>query len=465
MLPISCLMGAALAATPIPYEADPVAAEIIDTVDLFDLVSVDSGYWPSATDPIAIRFFFTPEIVVESQLQTNSQLAWSPLSVRTEGSAESTLRADVEIGAEVKLDLFGIFSGVVPIASRSVHLETEASSEGLLLQGSPDEILLLSIDDPSLVPPLEYGVDVVPTVAVTVGVGITPKVDASIEGLEVISEIDGQSVHQYTADEWAELPEMPARPGEVGLLTRWSSYVEALFAVQLTPSVGVDTPIGGFTLAEFPLDIDLAEISELRESEPAFVIHALPVLLDPQESYDYGEIPSGDLANWPLVIENIGAMILEGTASVDGDPAFTVWPEAFAAPPGVQSGLTVSFSPTSPGEHRATLRLLTNDPTRPSFEIALVGVASGEGSTDPSGDVPPLDTAEGDSSTIKTCGCASPPLSGVGLLAALGAALFSRRRPCSGEAEAPSDDTRPELLEERLLADLELADLQRAALR
>lgn len=395
----------ALGAPVFPWEGETIPAVLEDRFELFDSGVIDSGYWPSANGPIAIRFFFTPEIALLTEFELDNALAWTPLSQQVSGQGDQTLIVDADMGVEIKLDLLGVFTGIVPLAGQTISIEADVHSDGLWLPGSAEEQAVLSVDDPSLVPAIEYGVDVVPTVALVVGVGITPQISTVLAGLEVSSESDGEIVHQYNDGDWVQLPLASDRPGEFGLLTRWSGWLDANFSLLLTPSVHVDTVLGSFSLAEFSLPISLAEISELRTTEPAFVVHALPVLDDLLSNYTYGEISAGETTNWQVPVSNIGAMLLEGTARLEGDTAFTVWPATFAVPPDTDSGFVVSFSPATEGEHTATLILATNDPTRPEVRISLSGTAARAPASSDEGVI--QDTTTSDKSTLQTCGCST----------------------------------------------------------
>ena len=116
-------------------------------------------------------------------------------------------------------------------------------------------------------------------------------------------------------------------------------------------------------------------------------------------------------------------MDLEGWLSIEGDAAFTVFPEYIQASEGNTDGTVVTFAPTDAGIKTATLVIRSNDPSRPELRIPLAG----------NGWVEPVDE-EADanrlSGEVRGCGCASDaaPASlawGVGLL---GLALLGRRR-------------------------------------
>jgi hypothetical protein len=391
------------------WESEEVPLVMTDTVDLFAEQALDSGYWPSSTDPIAVRFFFTPEVHLVTELDAQSKLGWPALSRSVQGSGTFSMDLDVGVGAEVKLDLFGIYSGVVPIVGTSLALQDEVESEGLWLPGATQTMAELVVDDPGLIPPIEYGVEVIPTVELVLGVGFTPQLGTTMAGIEVSTQQDEQIVQQLDENGWAELPPDEDRPGELGLLTSWSGQLDAVLDLVLTPEVRVDSPLGSFTLAQFPLPITLSEISEVRTTAPQFVVHALPVMADLPPDYVWQEVEVGEIANWPVPIENLGELLLEGTVTVVGDDAFSVWPPVIAAPAGSESGFVVSFSPSAPGEFEALLVITTNDPTRPEVAVALTGTGLLPAEESPGGDELPEHEPDEDSAMIKTCGCDIAP--------------------------------------------------------
>jgi MYXO-CTERM domain-containing protein len=173
--------------------------------------------------------------------------------------------------------------------------------------------------------------------------------------------------------------------------------------------------------------------------EQAFPVTALtfplPVLETEVESYDFGEVLVGSVANLELPISNGGQLDLEGTVGHLGSPWFSSYPEYFLAGPGREDGVVVTFSPEGEGPVSATLLLESNDPLVPIREIELTGVGllpeeesgvEGGGGVQEEGG-----TSDGVSEETKVggCGCSSAPQNwsgGLGALMALG--LLRRRR-------------------------------------
>jgi MYXO-CTERM domain-containing protein len=136
-------------------------------------------------------------------------------------------------------------------------------------------------------------------------------------------------------------------------------------------------------------------------------------------SYDFGRIDAGNVANLEIPAENVGLLGLQGTATIEGDPSFTVFPPSFYAAPGATDGLVVTYAPSAEGETTALLVLETNDPLHPRLEIPLKGNAR------------PAPPETGGRETVRvsvsTCGCDAAPAA-VGWPLVAGALLFLRRR-------------------------------------
>lgn len=94
----------------------------------------------------------------------------------------------------------------------------------------------------------------------------------------------------------------------------------------------------------------------------------------------FGTIASGGSNPQLLTIRNTaaaGAQNLNATLTLTGPDAdqFTVAPTTATVAPGAQSGVTVTFKPTSSGVKNANLVILTNDPTNPTITVCLQGTA------------------------------------------------------------------------------------------
>ncbi|MEQ1567378.1 MAG: hypothetical protein ABMA64_17180, partial [Myxococcota bacterium] len=384
------------------WSSDPVPVVYADLADVFSGVQFDTGYWPSATDPIAIRFYLTPSGGVSTTLPGTSRLEWPELSHHVDGVAggEVELDTDLEIGAEVSLDLLGIFSGVVPLVTRSVSFTDRVDVDDLLLPGSPNAPVQLG-DDVGSIPPLEYAVAVIPGVDLVAGVNLLPTATAAVQGMALVSSVDDQELVQPTVDAWSAVAPPEDRPGELGLVTRWQGAVDAQLSIVLEPNIEVDTFLGSFSLLSFQIPVDLVGDLADRESAPVFAVHPLPVLALGEPTHEFGAVTVGAPVTWPLSLDNVGELVLVGVVGIEGgDGAFAVWPDGVTAVAGGDDGLSVTFDPPSAGPWSAELWLETNDPYQPVVRVGLSGTGVG---VDGGVDVP--DPVDGE--PTKFCGCGS----------------------------------------------------------
>lgn len=440
------LVASASAAEPGPWHSDPAPVVYADEAEVFSTIAFDTGYWPSATDPIAVRFHLTPVGGVQTELYGTSDVAWPELSHRVLGEPGGWfgVQTDITIGAEVKLDLFGLYSGTIPLWEEQVALDESVDVDGLLLPGAARAEVSVVVDDPNAFAPIEYAIQVIPTIDLVVGVGVAPELEATMTGVRVVGDLGGDTLQQDQEDTWVLLPDLPDRPGELGMLSTWTGSLRSHLSLVIEPEVRVDTLLGAFTLAAFPIPVTLVDDEALRTTPAAFVVHPLPVTGALPEAIDLGEVQLGQLGNYTLPIDNLGALLLQGTVAVDGNAAFTVWPETLAALPEGADGVVVTFSPTAVGESTATLVLATNDPWAPEVRIPLSGLGVTTDAADPDPDPVP-DAAdpkleEGDGG----CGCdlAAGPGAGWALWALVPLLAARRRQFDAGVAVGASDPPR-----------------------
>lgn len=420
------LLFSAVSALASEWSSDPQPLQVVDDAPVFDALAFDSGYWPSATDPIAIRFYVTPDGGVTTSLFGTSELEWPAYSHRFADDPGGIVELDggITIGAEIQLDLAGVFTGTVPLVEERVSFQDAEVVDGLLLAPDPTEdppVLGLG-DDVAVIPPLDYALTVVPGVDLVIGITVTPTIDVTLSGASLSGTTTDLFWIQQAADDWVELDPDPARPGELGIVADWSADLESVVSLVLEPSISVGTPVGDFELLSFPIPLDLATVEERRAAEPQFLVHPLPVVSDLPERVDFGEVPVGDQASFALPVVDVGEQILEGTVTVVGGLEFASWPLEVVALPQGSDGLTLSFSPTAPGPAEGEVWIATNDPTRPQVRIAVSGVGV-------AGDVGGSDRIDGrDIGPAVFCGCASPGPRGPALLVVPVAALALRRR-------------------------------------
>ncbi|MEQ1503024.1 MAG: hypothetical protein ABMB14_12380, partial [Myxococcota bacterium] len=419
-------------------ETDPIDVAFVDAAPVFTAIAFDTGYWPSASDPIAIRLFLTPVGGVDTALYGTSEVAWPPLAHRVHGGVDGRVALDtaLEIGAEVQLDLLGVFTGVVPLVTESVTFEAETAVSGLLLPAGPAPSATVTVDDPGAIPPIAYGLTVIPGVELVGAIALIPDATATMTGISVDSVVGDAELHQQADGEWIDVPPDPTRPGELGFVTTWSGELAASLALVIQPEIRVDTFLGSFTLAQFPIPVTLIDTVEPRTSAPVFAVHPLPVLGGLDDAIAFGTVSVDTTTNRELPLDNLGAQFLEGTLRIEGDPAFAVWPPSFAAAPDAASGFVVTFAPSDAGDHSTSLVIETNDPTMPLVSVPLTGTAA----------IGPLDggspSPDDEGSPITTCGCAGsaadPGWLAIGAVSAAGWASRRRRSPAAASRTSGS---------------------------
>ena len=435
------ILTVALTALAADYASDPQSLVFADTYDAFSVVAFDTGYLPSISDPVSVRFHITPVGGVTTVMDAQSHLDWLPFGhqvVGEPGTGELAIDTTVEIEAEVYINLPPLYSGAVPLWGEEVALYALSDFDPLLLGAeSPAEVRL---DGAGLIEPLALEINIIFGLDLVFAAEFYPTVEASLAGVS----IDSQSPHalwtQAADDERVELPLPGEHEGSLPVTLTYQAELGTLFAFVIEPSASLDTIIGDFDLIRFPIDIPLVDVEEARAFPPLEIVHPLPALGELPESIDFGGLQLGRLANANVGFPNLGALALEGTARIEGSDAFGVWPEDLVALEGQTDGVVVTFMPFEVGSALAELVFTSNDPGVPEWRVPLVGEGLTDGSAPGTGtsetgatggDVVPDDAVEEPASPVpptRECGCAmgNSGLSVGWVLVAL--ALFRRRR-------------------------------------
>jgi MYXO-CTERM domain-containing protein len=316
--------------------------------------------------------------------------------------------------AEVGVDIFG-YQGTFPVWADGLYMHDEVAFEGLLLPDSTPASADLSSDGQGI-DPLTYSLSLFTGVDLQFTLEAYPRATGHLAGLR----IEGGGATVLSEDESAHMDVPEENPGYLDLAVTYVADLQANLQIVLVPALAIGTPIGSFEVLSFEIPVDLIAYDEERPFAPIDIEHPLPSLQPPVTTWSFGEVEVGNLANAQFALTDVGLMDLEGTAHIEGDPAFTVYPTYFYATPGNEDGVVVTFAPTAAGDVTAVLVIESSDPVRPRLEIPLIGTGF---SAD---DVPPDVISE----PIKTCGCQSTSAPGVpigGLVLAV-MALRGRRR-------------------------------------
>ena len=96
------------------------------TDEVFSTLGFDTGYLPSQASPISVRFHLTPTGGVVTDMDCESRLEWpDPLQHAIVGVPESGwfgVDAEIEIEAEVHIDIFGLWTGSVDLWSEKLEM-------------------------------------------------------------------------------------------------------------------------------------------------------------------------------------------------------------------------------------------------------------------------------------------------------------------------------------------------------
>lgn len=413
------------------FTSEPADLVFADTLELFTFVSIDTGYLPSASSPLAMRFHVTPSGGVVTEMEAVSALEW-PTAFKhsleaVPGEGWFGIDTHVDVDFEVQIDI-SVYSDTLSLWGTSFDIVEVETFDSLLLPGSPEYPLTVAYDQAGLIDPLEYGFDVVPgVVGLEFEVELVPQLASTLAGNRVETTLGSSSGAQTGEGSFVQLDPPAGNPGEVFLESTYFADLATAFTLVIRPSARVDSIVGDFDLAQFDIPIDILTNSETRAFDPAVYLHPLPALGDLDESSDLGTVDVGDLANLQVPLSNLGALGLEGTAHIEGGDAFSVYPNYFYAEEDRTDGVVVTFAPLEDGEHLATLVLTTNDPVAPTIRIPLTGVGRAL-VTDVIPD--PVDDPDGLSGEdVKGCGCASPGRAAGWLGLGLAALVLRRRLP------------------------------------
>lgn len=370
-----------------------------DDFDVFESLEYDSGALPSGS-PITIRAYVESNGAAITEMEAISWMWW-PDALTHEweaipGTGWFALVTDLEIGLEGGIDVWG-YVDTFDIWSESLELHEDLEFDPLLLPGSPTESIEVSASGSDIIDPVEVDIAIVTGVSLVVSASFWPDTWATLEGIAI--ETNGSEITEYGGTEILDIPE-----DDPGLFVGKSIYyamLEAGLDLVIEPAASLSTPFGDVELASFEIPIELGGASEMRAFDTVTIEHPLPAIDSLPTTHDFGVHLVGTLDNHELELGNIGQLDLEGWLSIEGDEAFSVFPEYIHATEGNTDGVVITYSPTGTGLQTAVLTIQTNDPGNPEIKIPLAGT----GYSDVEDPIENL--GEDYSVSITTCGCAS----------------------------------------------------------
>ncbi|RME20753.1 MAG: hypothetical protein D6798_19755 [Deltaproteobacteria bacterium] len=390
------------------YSSEPQHVVLSDEANVFEEAEIDSGWLPTDS-PLQARFQIAGLGATGVLMEGDAELTWPEnlnLHFQPEpGSGEMVVDASLAAITSVRFDIFG-YSWESEIDRRSIDIAGETIfNPFVLVDQAPSRVEV--IDDGDAIELITYSLEVFAGVGLTFDATLNTRMEAGFEGLGwVVDEVE----YPYSTD----VVNFPAEgQSSQDVVAHFLGGWDGSFSLVIEPSLSVDAGIlGSYEVLRFEIPIPLATSSFEQLFPQTDLSFPLPVLRTDIDSYDFGELEVGQLANLELAIHNDGLLDLEGVPALTGSPYFSMYPEYFQAGPGREDGIVVSFAPEAAGEFDATLLLASNDPARPAMEIALHGVAvepDVEVDTGTSSDTGTGDGAGGAviQSEVQGCGCAS----------------------------------------------------------
>ena len=380
-------------------ESQPQEVLLSEDIPLFTDVGLDSGWVPnSGALSVRLELLANGNMMVEET--GSAHLSWpEDLQLQFQGiedggllSLDTTLATIVSI----KFDIAG-YQYEAPISTFDVPISATEVFDSFSI-GSP---ISLEMESSSNI------IDVSNTVLFVVDFNfygnVRPNVSLNFHPLqwdvedEIIDQEDGTAFFspEVGASSWS---------GE----GRHLAEIDAQLNVNFVPTFEVCAPLVGCRQWE-PVDIPLSSDSDafIHEFSPSSLSFPLPALSYEEETIDFGELGPQNLANYELIVGNIGEMLLSGSARIaSGQEYFSIFPEYFLADKDGQDGVMVSFLGADEGIYEGVLELMSNDPAQPTIQIPL------KAQVDP--DYEEIGGKEIEGEMVGGCGCASqksPPIS------------------------------------------------------
>ena len=381
------------------HESDPQYFFLDDTADLLGSAELDSDWLPE-DGLLAVRFQVEAEGGADVEMQGQGTLGW-PTDLNlgfepTPGTGSIEVDSELSVVVSLKFDI-DIYSWESEVASERVEVAGRTEFEPFVLVGGEQESVEMTAEGTAETI-FEYSYDVLSGVA-SVGfyADLQPQSDLVFEGVAWQVE-EGEATE---AGEEIVIPaeRQPYYETDAVFVGSWENELNLVFTPVFEVCI---VECYGIEIAEIPLNL-VTEAFE-QEFSPVALHFPLPVLSSDAGDHDFGVVELGNLANLEVPMTNLGELPLEGTATIVGDSAFSVYPDYFMAGDDTTDGMVVTFSPQAEGVTEATLVISSNDPTSPDLEIQLTG----EGFSDTSSS----DAVSSD--VVNSCGCASRTGGGAG---------------------------------------------------
>jgi MYXO-CTERM domain-containing protein len=404
------------------FDSTPQPISAVQSVDLFDNVEIRTGRLPSTDSPLQVEFGLLTTGSATVGVQGAAELSWPEALtldlVGQPGGGNYRLDTSLDAVTTAYVDVFG-YGGSFEIDRRTLPIGGDTPFDTFQL-GQRVEIVD-TLDATSLI---DYPWSIGPVELRFLG-SIQPVVTAGYTSLSWTAS--GTTV---TSDgESLPLPaeRAPRASTEATLRGRWDGRIDLVLQPSMEACIDIVVYSDCFEVASFDFPIEIAGDTQEADFPVQTLDFPLPMLEFGVESGDFGEVTPGSTANLQVPLRNLGELAAEGTVSIRGDGAFTVFPANFRAEAGAEDGVMVSFAPTAEGPVTAELVVASNDPSAPELVLALTGNGFMEEEEAAAG----TGGEEGGKGSVSGCGCSSGSSAAtpVGALAAmLGLVALRRRR-------------------------------------
>lgn len=404
------------------YDSETQAVRLQDAAELFTAAEFSSGYLPSGS-PVAVEFRLEALGGAEVYMEGDADVTWpDALTLAFTGEPESgiyVLDASLDAVTTVLVDLsdYGYYD-TFEIDRRSLTMDGATFFDPFVM-----DTRLEVTDVPESLQVIDYSYDVFGGIAsLNFTADLSLVVTAGFEGVQwAVNE------GTITTENEAALLE-PSRTADFDVHGIFRALWDANMAAVFTPAIEVCASfVGCIEVASFEVPVDVISDSFEQDMPAEDYVFPMPLLAPGISDGDLGDVEVGTLATLNVPLANDGNLDAYGTATLVGDPSFSVYPDTFNALPGTEDGLVVSFSPTFAGEATATLVLESNDPSLPTIEIPIV--ANGVDPESQGEDIPGNSDEEEIKADVTGCGCSGGGSGAPGLVGALvAAALLGRRR-------------------------------------
>ena len=402
------------------YGTESQELQLQDQVTLLEGSAYETGYLPSGS-PVMVNFALESAQEAQVQMGTLAELQWPEavtlLWTSVPESGWLGLFGELSTVVYLQLDLWE-YSGEWELDRQSIEVVAETTFDPLLLSDSVPDLVSISEEGQGDTL-ITYDFEVLTVVDIILDVDVAATLETTLLGLSV--QHDDQL--QQLEAEPVVLP-VPS-DGYMEIESTYEAAWETAMQVLIQPGVEVCVDVLGCYEWDdvFDIPIDMGTNAFEDPFDTAEYEFLLPVMTPPDESYDFGQVYVDTIANWNVEILNGGIELLTGEAGITGSEYFDVYPDFVLVDADSYDGMVVTFGPESVGEFEATLLLATNDPSNPTYSIALTGVG--------------IEEAEDEVTTIPAevgCGCASGGPAGsrghfaLWMLGLAGLAFARRRR-------------------------------------